>query len=106
MSQLQRSPVPGVWYVYDKGRRIAIIRYVKVRGRWLLRSVTFDRDPAERQLIGYFPECDTPRGGVHLVGVHQAHRTADEQPAVATARLQSAMRRSARPRSGASTVGP
>ena len=56
MSQLQRSPEPGVWYVFDKSRRIAIIRYVEVRGRRLLRSVTFDRDPAERQLIGYFPE--------------------------------------------------
>lgn len=56
MSQLQRSPEPGVWYVYDKSRRIAIIRYVDVRGRRLLRSVTFDHDPAERQLIGYFWE--------------------------------------------------
>jgi len=33
MSQLQRSPEPGVWYVFDKNRRIAIIRYVEVRGR-------------------------------------------------------------------------
>lgn len=49
-------PEPGVWYVFDKSRRIAIIRYVEVRGRRLLRSVTFDRDPAQRQLIGYFPE--------------------------------------------------
>ena len=28
---------------------------VEVRGRKLLRSVTFDLDPAKRQLIGYFP---------------------------------------------------
>lgn len=56
MSQLQRSPEPGVWYVFDASRRIAIVRVVEVRGRKLLRSVTFDLDPAKRQLIGYFPE--------------------------------------------------
>lgn len=60
MSQLQRSPEPGVWYVFDKSRRIAIIRYVEVRGRRLLRSVTFDRDPERRQLIGYFPDNAMP----------------------------------------------
>ena len=56
MSQLQRSPEPGVWFIYDKSRRIAIVRVVEVRGRKLLRSVTFNEDPALRQLIGYFPE--------------------------------------------------
>lgn len=56
MSQLQASPEPGIWYIYDKSKRIAIIRYVDVRGRRLLRVVTFDPDPARRVLIGYFPE--------------------------------------------------
>lgn len=56
MSQLQRSPEQGVWYLFDTSKRIAIIRLVEVRGRKLLRSVTFDHDPAARQLIGYFPE--------------------------------------------------
>lgn len=56
MSQLQRSPEPGVWYIFDTSKRIAIIRVVEIRGRKLLRSVTFDPDPARRQLIGYFPE--------------------------------------------------
>ena len=56
MSQLQRSPEPGVWYVFDRSKRIAILRVVEIRGRRLLRSVTFDPDPALRQLIGYFPE--------------------------------------------------
>ncbi|MDI9891705.1 hypothetical protein [Microbacterium sp. IEGM 1404] len=54
MSQLQRSSRPGVWFIYDKSTRIAIVRVVC--GRKLLRSVTFDADPARRQLIGYFPE--------------------------------------------------
>ncbi|WP_141677803.1 hypothetical protein [Microbacterium oleivorans] len=56
MSQLQASPERGVWYVYDKSRRIAIVRYVEIRGRRLLRSVTFHTDPDQRELIGYFPE--------------------------------------------------
>lgn len=56
MSQLQRSPEAGVWYLFDKSRRIAIIRTVEVRGRRLLRSVTFHAEPEQRQLIGYFPE--------------------------------------------------
>ena len=56
MSQLQRSPEPGVWFVFDRSRRIAIVRVVEVQGRKLLRSVTFHDDPAQRQLIGYFPE--------------------------------------------------
>jgi hypothetical protein len=56
MSQLQRSPEPGVWYVFDRSKRIAILRVVEIRGRRLLRSVTFDPDPLLRQLIGYFPE--------------------------------------------------
>jgi hypothetical protein len=56
MSQLQRSPEPGVWLVFDRSRRIAIVRVVEVQGRKLLRSVTFHDDPAQRQLIGYFPE--------------------------------------------------
>ena len=56
MSQLQRSPEPGVWFIFDKSKRIAIVRFVEVRGRKLLRSVTFHDDPAQRQLIGYFPE--------------------------------------------------
>ncbi|WP_314455819.1 hypothetical protein [uncultured Microbacterium sp.] len=56
MSQLQRSPEPGVWYIFDNSRRIAIVRVVEIHGRKLLRSVTFDHDPEQRQLIGYFPE--------------------------------------------------
>lgn len=56
MSQLQRSPESGVWYLFDRSRRIAILRIVEIQGRKLLRSVTFDHDPALRQLIGYFPE--------------------------------------------------
>ncbi len=56
MSQLQRSPEPGVWFIFDKSKRIAIVRVVEVQGRKLLRSVTFHDDPAQRQLIGYFPE--------------------------------------------------
>lgn len=42
MSQLQASPEPGIWYVFDHSKRIAIIRHVEIRGRRLLRSVTFD----------------------------------------------------------------
>lgn len=56
MSQLQRSPEPGIWYVFDQSKRIAIIRHVEVKGRRLLRSVTWSQDPEQRQLIGYFPE--------------------------------------------------
>lgn len=56
MSQLQRSPEPGVWYLFDRSKRIATLRLVEVRGRRLLRSVTFDPDASRRQLIGYFPE--------------------------------------------------
>lgn len=56
MSQLQATPETGVWLMFDKSKRIAIIRIVEVRGRRLLRSVTFDPDPAQRILIGYFPE--------------------------------------------------
>lgn len=55
LSQVQASPEPGTWYVFDRGSRIAIIREVEVRGRRLLRSVTFDPDPSQRVLIGYFP---------------------------------------------------
>ena len=56
MSQLQRSPEQGVWFIFDKNKRIAIVRVVEVQGRKLLRSVTLHDDPAQRQLIGYFPE--------------------------------------------------
>lgn len=45
-----------MWFIFDKSKRIAIIRVVEVHGRKLLRSVTCDADPARRQLIGYFPE--------------------------------------------------
>lgn len=55
MSQLQRSPESGTWYMYDSSKRIAIIRTVEIHGRPLLRSVTYDRDPQQRSLIGYFP---------------------------------------------------
>lgn len=56
MSQLQPAITPGEWYMFDKTKRIAIIRYVTISGRRLLRSVTFDNDPAQRILIGYFPD--------------------------------------------------
>jgi len=56
MSQVQAGVEPGTWYVFDRSRRIAIIRLVEVRGRRLLRSVTYDPDPDQRQLIGYFPD--------------------------------------------------
>ena len=56
MSQLQRSPERGIWYVFDQSKRIAIIRHVEVKGRRLIRSVTWSPDPEQRQLIGYFPE--------------------------------------------------
>lgn len=56
VSQVWGSPEPGVWFMFDRHRRIAIIRLVEVRGRRLLRSVTYDPDPEQRQLIGYFPE--------------------------------------------------
>lgn len=45
-----------MWFIYDKSTRIAIVRVIEVRGRKLLRSVTFDANPARRQLIGYFPD--------------------------------------------------
>lgn len=59
MSQLQGSPEPGTWYLFDNSRRIAVLRIVEVRGRRLLRSVTFHIDPEQRLLIGYFPEYAT-----------------------------------------------
>ncbi|MEV7756799.1 FAD-binding protein [Microbacterium sp. NPDC089180] len=31
-SQLQRSPEPGVWIIFDKSKRIAIVRVVEVQG--------------------------------------------------------------------------
>lgn len=55
MSQLEASPEPGVWLMFDKSKRIAILRYVEVRGEQLLRVVTYDSDPSQRVLIGYFP---------------------------------------------------
>ena len=55
LSQLQRSPEPGVAYLYDHSKRIAIFRHVEVRGERLLRVVTYNDDPAKRALIGYFP---------------------------------------------------
>ncbi|MGQ2916280.1 hypothetical protein [Microbacterium aurantiacum] len=48
LSQLERTPEPGVWLMFDKSRRIAIVRVVTVRGRRLLRSVTYDQDPKKR----------------------------------------------------------
>lgn len=56
LSQLQRDLVPDQWLMFDKSKRIAIVRVVEVRGRRLLRSVTFHANPDERVLIGYFPE--------------------------------------------------
>lgn len=65
----------GVWLMFDKSKRIAIIRIVEVRGRRLLRSVTFDPDPSQRILIGYFPEGrDAARVRVHVVRVHPRPR--------------------------------
>lgn len=42
--------------MFDRSKRIAIIRIVEIRGQRLLRAVTFDPDPQQRVLIGYFPE--------------------------------------------------
>lgn len=56
MSQVQAGVEPSTWYVFDRSRHTAIIRLVEVRGRRLLRSVTYDPDPDQRQLIGYFPD--------------------------------------------------
>lgn len=55
MSQVQAAIEPGIWFMFDRSSRIAIIRIVEIRGRKLLRSVTYDDDPARRVLIGYFP---------------------------------------------------
>lgn len=57
MSQLQRDVTPGQWLMFDRHRRIAILRVVEIRGarRSLIRAVTFHTDPAQRRLIGYFP---------------------------------------------------
>jgi hypothetical protein len=45
MSQFARSPeAPGTWFMFDRSARIAITRYVEIRGHRLLRSVAFDRD--------------------------------------------------------------
>lgn len=40
MSQLQRSPEAGVWYLFDKSKRIAIVRVVEVRGRLWITAIT------------------------------------------------------------------
>lgn len=57
MSQLQRGVEQGTWLMFDRSKRIAILRVVPIRGtdRSLIRSVTYHSDPAQRQLIGYFP---------------------------------------------------
>ncbi|MGN7186972.1 hypothetical protein [Microbacterium enclense] len=56
LSQVQASPEAGSWYMFDRSMRIAIIRLVQVRGRRLLRVVTYDQNPERRVLIGYFPQ--------------------------------------------------
>lgn len=57
MSQLQRGIEQGTWFMFDRSKRIAILRVVPIRGtdRSLIRCVTYHCDPAQRQLIGYFP---------------------------------------------------
>lgn len=57
MSQLQRGVEQGTWLMFDRSKRIAILRVVDIHGvnRKLIRSVTYDADPTRRQLIGYFP---------------------------------------------------
>lgn len=55
MAQLQDGVEPGTWLMFDRHRRVAIIRVVTVRGRRLIRSVSYDDDPRRRELIGYFP---------------------------------------------------
>lgn len=57
MSQLQRGVEQGTWLIFDRSKRIAILRVVPIRGtdRSLMRSVTHHLDPSQRQLIGYFP---------------------------------------------------
>ncbi|GAA4924570.1 hypothetical protein [Nesterenkonia rhizosphaerae] len=56
MSRVQAGVEPSTWYVFDRSRHSAIIRLVEARGRRLIRSVTYDPDPDQRQLIGYFPD--------------------------------------------------
>lgn len=65
MSQLQRGVEQGTWLMFDRSKRIAILRVVPIRGtdRSLIRSVTYHSDPAQRQLIGYFPN---DAGGLKL----------------------------------------
>src|SRR3546814_19193222 len=63
MSQLQASPEPGIWYVFDHSKRIAIIRHVEIRGRRLFRSVSFDPDTERRILTGSFPDAAMRRAG-------------------------------------------
>lgn len=65
MSQLQRGVEQGTWLMFDRSKRIAILRVVPIRGtgRSLIRAVTYHSDPAQRQLIGYFPN---DAGGLKL----------------------------------------
>lgn len=82
-SQLHRSLEPGVWYLFYRSERIAIVRMGRGEGRKLLRSVIFLDDPARRQLADYFPGGRREGGdGVHLVGVPQTHRAVGEEPEV------------------------
>ncbi|UOE45989.1 hypothetical protein [Agromyces larvae] len=55
-----RSVRRGEWIMFDRGRRIAILREVEIgmgaeQKERLIRSVTYAEQSADRTLIGYFP---------------------------------------------------
>jgi hypothetical protein len=60
MSELQRSITPGEWIMFDRTRKIAVIRLLHIgRGKEpMFRSVTWAEESAERALIGYFPHLE------------------------------------------------
>lgn len=60
MSQVMRAITPGEWFVFDDGKKIAVIRELKLgrRKETMFRVVTYAEASADRVLIGYFPHMD------------------------------------------------
>jgi hypothetical protein len=57
IKQVERSAEKNVWYMFDRGSRIAIIMLIEVgvKKEPMYRAVTFAAKSEDRILLGYFP---------------------------------------------------
>jgi len=50
---LERSFIPGQWFLFDRGRLVGVVQMGRINGRWGFRGLSPEPVPEQRRTLGY-----------------------------------------------------